>query len=174
MKRAVEVFAVVYAAAENYLRADGDARVGKTAKIGKLFARKAVGKHLAAKLGVCGMYRNVYRRYVHLNDALDLALADVGECDVISVKEGKARIIVLEIAGFAHSGRVLVDEAEDAFVFAGLLFVHQRGCEFKTDLKIVFLLAEAEIFCFSVAEDGQLDFLVAKVETVVENIVYFV
>ena len=98
------------------------------------------------------MYRNVYRRDVHLNDALNLALADVGECDVISVKEGKARVIVLEIAGLPHSGRILVDEAEDAFVLAGLLFVHKRGCKFKTDIKIVFFLAEAEILSDTVGE----------------------
>ena len=42
VESAVEVSAVVDAAAENYLRADGDARVGKAAEIGKLFSRKAV------------------------------------------------------------------------------------------------------------------------------------
>jgi hypothetical protein len=119
------------------------------------------------------MYRNVYRRDVHLNDALNLSFTDVCERNVISVQEGKARVIVLEIAGFAHPGGILVDEAKDAFILAGLLFIHQRSCKFKPYFEIVFFLSEAEIFCFSVAQNSQLDLFFAKVKTVVENIENF-
>jgi hypothetical protein len=108
---------------------------------------------------------------MHLDDALDLALADVCECNVISVQEREARIVILEIAGLAHTGRILVNEAEDAFVTAGLLFIHQSRAEFKPDVNIAFFLAEAVVFDLAAAHNRKLYLFFAKAETVVENIV---
>ena len=108
---------------------------------------------------------------MHLNDAVDLTLADVGQSDVVSVEEGEAGIVVLEVAGLAHTGRILIDEAEDAFVTAGLLFVHQGCGKFEPDINVVFFLAEAVILDLALAGDGQLDLFLAEVKTVIENVV---
>ena len=92
------------------------------------------------------MNGNIDGANMHVNNPLNFRLRKICKGNIITEKKGQTGVIILEIYTLPHTLGILIYEAEDAFVFAGLLFVHQRGCKFKTDLKIVFLLAEAEIF----------------------------
>ena len=65
-------------------------RVGKPAKIGKHLARSLVLHHLNAKLGICGVHRNVNGRDMHLDYTVNISVSHIGESDVISVEKGKA------------------------------------------------------------------------------------
>src|SRR5581483_7038068 len=66
-----------------------------------------------------GVDRDVERREPELQDALDLALREVGQRDVVAVQEGEAVVVVLDVEALAEPSRQLVDEAEHALVGAG-------------------------------------------------------
>ena len=69
---------------------------------------------------------------MHFNDPLDLVLGEIGKGDVIAEKKGKAGIVVLKIKRRTKAFGQLIDEAENALVFAGMLLVHKVGVEFHT------------------------------------------
>ena len=75
---------------------------------------------------------------MHINDPLHLVLGQVGQRDVVAEQKGQAAVVVLEIQRLAHAGRQLVDKAEDAFVAAGMLAVHQIGFKFQPQLFVLF------------------------------------
>ena len=58
---------------------------------------KTVVHHSAAKLGIGGVNRDVDRTYVHIYNSLNFMLGQIGQCNIVSEKEGKPGIIVLEI-----------------------------------------------------------------------------
>lgn len=66
-------------------------------------------------------------------------LGQVGQGDVIAEQEGQAAVVVLEIQTFPHTGGHLVDEAENAFVPAGMLLVHQIGLKIQADILLICL-----------------------------------
>ena len=94
------------------------------------------------------MHRYVYRAYVHFYNALDFVLGNIGKGYIIAEKKGKARVIVLKIKAFAHSGRQLVYKAENALIAAGVLLIHKVGFKFKPQL-IVFPFFNFRFFNFS-------------------------
>lgn len=73
----------------------------------------------------------------HLYDTVNIRIRQVGERDIVPEEEGKPAVVVLEVEAFAHAGGHLVDEAEDALVFAGVLFVHQVGLEIEADVVVL-------------------------------------
>ena len=74
---------------------------------------------------------------MHRDDAVDLAVVDVRQRDVVAEQERKARVVVLEVQRFAHAGRKLVDEAENAFVAAGALLIHQIRLELEAERAVL-------------------------------------
>ena len=104
--------------AQHYLHVHLDARIRKAMHDIEHPSRKAILHHFAAQLGVCGMYRNIYRRAVHLSNARDVLLGQICSCYVVAVQKRKTAIVVLEIYRLPHSGRVLVNKAEDTAVAA--------------------------------------------------------
>ena len=170
---AVKLRTVVDAAAKHYLRVQGDPRVGKAAQIRKRLPGKAVVHHPAPQLRICSVDRNVYRGDVHLDDAVDLMLRKICKRNEIAMQEGEPGVVVLEIAGGTHSGRVLVDEAEDAGIPAGVLFVHQRTAEFQP--RIVFLLlAHTENMLSALPRDLNFQSALINAEAVIKHVAYFV
>ena len=115
------------------------------------------------------MHRDVDRRNVHLNDAVDVLVAEVGHGDEIAVEEGQAAVVVLEVEGLPHSLGELVDEAEDALVLAGVLLVHQRGLEVQTDV-VVLPLADGDLKGNAVAGQLQPDLGGGEEEAVVQHV----
>ena len=96
------------------------------------------------------MHRDIDRRNVHLNDAVDIVVAEVGHGDEVAVEEGQAAVVVLEVQGLPHTLGELVDEAEDALVLAGVLLVHEGGLEVQPDV-VVLPLADGNFIGLAVS-----------------------
>ena len=50
------------------------------------------------------------------DNPVDIVVAHVGQCNIVSLQEGQTRIVILKIQGGTHSRRHLIDEAENAVV----------------------------------------------------------
>ena len=68
---------------------------------------------------------DVDRADVHIDDALHLVLGQVRQRDIVAEQERQTAVVILEIQAVTHTGRQLIDEAEDALVAAGALLIHQ-------------------------------------------------
>ena len=85
------------------------------------------------------MYRDIDGRNTHFDNALHILILHIGEGNIVTVDEREAGVIVLEVNGLTHALGVLVDEAEDALIGAGVLFIHQGCFKLQPDV-IVFIL----------------------------------
>ena len=119
------------------------------------------------------MNRHVDGRDVHLYDAVNVLARHIGHGHVVSVKEGQARVVVLEVKGVAHTGWKLVDEAENALVSAGVLLVHQRSLKFEPDV-VVLALGNDRVVSLTLPLDLDPNPFLGEIESVVENIPYFI
>ena len=126
---AAQLIAVVDAPAEHQLAVDGNAALHQAGQVLKHLAAAPVGQHPDAELGVGGVDRNVDRRDVHLDDAVDLMVLHVRHGDIVAEQKGQALVVILEVKALAHTGGHLVDEAEHAVVGAGVLLVAEVGVE---------------------------------------------
>ena len=77
---------------------------------------------------------------MHLNDAVDLPLAEVGKCDIVAKQEGEPLIIILEIQGLPHTRGELVDKAEHAVVGTAVFFVAEISFKIAAERFILRLL----------------------------------
>ena len=58
------------------------------------------------------------------DDPLKFVIAHIGEGHIVSLKKTEPGIIVLEIQGFPHPRRHLVNKAENTLVAAGTVSIH--------------------------------------------------
>src|SRR5205807_1659228 len=58
-----------------------------------------------------------------------LRRSEIGQRDIVAVHEREAEIVVHEVERFSHLLRLLVNEAEDALVFAGMDLVAEIELE---------------------------------------------
>lgn len=77
---------------------------------------------------------------MHLDDAVNVGVGEVGQGDIVAVQKGQTGVVVLEVQRLAHAFRKLVDEAEDAFVAAGVLFVHEGRGKLHAGILVFFLV----------------------------------
>jgi hypothetical protein len=61
---------------------------------------------------------NIDGTYVHIYYALSLVLGKIGKRYVVTEKERKTAVVILEIQRVAHTLRQLIDKAENALVAA--------------------------------------------------------
>ena len=127
VQRAAQLRAVVDAPAQHQLAVHLDAALRQLLQVGQRFAAPLVGQHPGAQHRVGGVDRDEDGADVHLNDAVDLPVGEVGQRDVVAEQEGQPLIVILEIQALPHTGGQLVDEAEHAMVVAAVLFVPQIG-----------------------------------------------
>ena len=106
---------------------------------------------------------------MHPADSVDVLVVHIGHGNIIAEKEREPGVVVLEVEGFPHSLRKLVDEAEDALVGAAMLFVHEVGLEFEADV-LVLLLPDAKQALPPVAVEHEVQDAVHQVETIVQHV----
>ena len=94
---AAKLFAIIDAPAEHQLTVDGDAALHQTGQILEHFTAPLVGQHPDTELGVGGVHRDVDRRDVHLDDAVDLVILHIGHGDVVAEQKAQPLVIILEI-----------------------------------------------------------------------------
>ena len=97
-------------------------------------------EHLAAKLRIHCLERNIDRRQVIFDHPLNILLAHIRQCHIVSLQEGKPGIIILKIESLPHSRRHLVDKAEHAMVAAGTVIIHQAILKLYSQILIIILL----------------------------------
>ena len=95
---------------------------------------KTVAQHLDPKLGVGCVYRDIDGAYMQVAYALYLTVGKVRHGDIVSQKEAKACVIVLEIHRAAHTLGQLVDKAEHAVVCTAAGLVHEVGLKLKPEI----------------------------------------
>ena len=71
------------------------------------------------------------------HNPLQITLPHIGKGHIIPLQKRQAGIIVLKIQRVPHPLWHLVDKAENAFVAAGLVFIHQAV--FKLNAQIIFV-----------------------------------
>ncbi len=126
-QRAAQLIAVVDAAAQNQLAIDRNAAFHKARQVLEHLAAPLVGEHPHPKLRVGGVDRNVDRRDMHLDDALDLVILHIGHGDIVAEQKGQPLVIIFKVQALPHTGRELIDEAEHAVIGAGVLLIAQIG-----------------------------------------------
>ena len=113
---------------------------------------------------------NIYRRHAHFYYAVDILIGEVCHRDIVALQKRKAAVIILEIERVSHSFRKLVDKAENAFVSARVLAIHEKCLKFQPDI-IVFVFFYFGVIFLSVALKQNIKLFVTYMKSVVENIV---
>ena len=116
------------------------------------------------------MHRDIDGADVHFNNTFDVAVLQVGQSGIVAKQEGHTGVVVLEVQGRTHSFWGLIHKAEDAFVAAAHLFIHQIGLKLQTQI-IVFAFAHqnrTQLLRLIVEKQLQMD--VCHIEAVVKNI----
>ena len=116
------------------------------------------------------MDRNVYRRHTHFYYAVDILIREVCHRDIVALQKRKTAVIILEIERVSHSFRKLVDKAENAFVSARVLAIHEKCLKFQPDI-IVFVFFYFSVIFLSVSPQQNIKLFIAYMKSVVENIV---
>ena len=107
---------------------------------------------------------------MHFDNALNIAVLQIGKSGIVTEQEGHAGVIVLEVQRRTHSFRSLVHKAENALVAAAHLLVHQVGLKFQTQI-IIFTLAHgniAQLLRFVVEQQVKMD--IRHIKAVVKNV----
>ena len=134
LHRLLQGLPVVVAGAADDLAIHRDPALGETPDEGVALRRAGVPEQLCAQFGVGRVDRDIDGADVQVDDALDLALGEVRERDVVAGEKAQPRVVVLEVERLAHPTRELVDKAEQAVVPAGTGAVHEVALEFQSQL----------------------------------------
>ena len=102
---AQKLLPVIEAGAADDLAVHNDACLCEAAHDIDALPGSFIAQHLAAQLGIRRLDGYVYGAYVQGDDAIDLARGKVRERDIVAEQEAQARVVVLEIHGFAHTAR---------------------------------------------------------------------
>ena len=106
---------------------------------------------------------------MHLYDTGNLMLCQVRQGDIVAEQERQTAVVVFEIQALTHTGRQLVDKAEDTVVAAGALLVHQIGIEAETDLLELPFTQAHRLFLIRAA-DHQYELGVGYVEPIIQHV----
>ena len=99
------------------------------------------------------MNGDIQRRNAQFAYTVEFRIIDVCQRHVISVYQRKAEIVILEIKGITHRRRHLVYEAENALVFASVLFIHQKIRETQSEIAFAFFFKSQ--FCPVASHDDR-------------------
>ena len=165
----MEIVAVVPCRTEHDLAVHRNPRLGHAPEVPQRIARLFVAEHLIAQQRVGRLHGDI-DRHVHFDDTVNVLVCEVRQRDIAALQKGKARVVVLEIDRFAHTLGILVDEAEDAVITAGTLFVHERGRKAEPRI-LILLLADQDKLRLAVAVKAHIQVLFGDRKAIVQNIV---
>ena len=131
---AAQLVAVVPAGADYDLTVHDDTRLAEGLDIVQGTGGILVAQHGAVQLRVGGVDGLVDGADVQVDDALGLALRQVGQGDVVAQQKAQPCVVVLEVQRLAHTRRHLIHKAEHAVVGAGAHLVHQIGVEVQAQV----------------------------------------
>ena len=142
-------------------------------KIPENLAAAGVFHHPDPQLGVGGVDRNIDGADVHFDDAGNILVGHVGEGDIAAEQKAHAAVVILEVQRFPHPLRELIDKAEDAFIGAAVLPVHQVILKLQSQL-VIFRLADGKTEGFFAPQhlDAQagIDHIKAVIQDIPDNV----
>lgn len=166
-----ERLAVVKSGTADDLAVHDDAAAGKAAHYINAFARVFIAQKPHPKLWVGRVNGDVHRAYVQVDYALNLALGQICQRNVVSQQKAQARVIVLEVHRLAHALRKLVDEAENAVVGAASGIIHQILGKLKAEVTPLGLFDTHDMLCSVLAAKLNMQHRLIREVFIVENIV---
>ena len=129
--------------------------------------------HLDPEFRVHCMDGNIYRRKAHFYDSVNVLFLKVCKSYIVSEKEAKSGIVIFKIKSFSHSRRHLVDEAENAFVFAGMFLIHKIVFKIKTKV-FIFLFFNLYKTGFAVFQKLDFKLFIGHIKAVIQNVFYMI
>ena len=107
------------------------------------------------------------------DNPVDIVVAHVGQCNIVSLQEGQTRIVILKIQGGTHSRRHLVDKTENTLVAAGTVVAHQTIFKFYAKVIIILFLDLQKPFFPIRLADQHFYILILDHVTIIKNVLYF-
>ena len=104
------------------------------------------------------------------DNPVDIVVAHVGQCNIVSLQEGQTRIVILKIQGGTHSRRHLIDEAENAVVAAGTVLIHELVLECDADFLVILFFDFQVPFLAVLFPDREFQIRVVGLEVVIEDV----
>ena len=104
------------------------------------------------------------------DNPVDIVVAHVGQCNIVSLQEGQTRIVILKIQGGTHSRRHLIDEAENAVVAAGTVLIHELVLECNADFLVILFFDFQIPFLAVLFPDREFQIRVVGLEVVIEDV----
>ncbi len=74
------------------------------------------------------------------DNPIDIMIRHIGKSHIVALQKGKPGVIILEIQSLPHPFGHLVNKAEDAFVMAAPIFVHQPVLKRNSQILVVLLI----------------------------------
>ncbi len=101
-------------------------------------------------------------------------LAHIGQSDIVALQKRKPGVVVLEIQGFPHPRRHLVDKTENALIAAGPVVAHQAAFKLCAQFLVVVLVDLQKPFLAVCLSHKHFHILVLHQITIIEHILYFI
>ena len=99
---------------------------------------KSIVQHFASKIRVHRLKRNIHWFHMIIYNAINVMIRHVCQCDIISLQKRKPGIIIFKIKCITHTFWHLINKAENTFIMAGTIVIHQTI--FKLNPDIIFIL----------------------------------
>ena len=93
----LEFFTIVIPRHQHQLTVDVQPRLRKAIEVPQRIPGKAVVHHLAPQLRIGGVHRHVDGADVHLDDALQVVIGEVGQRNVVAEQEGQTAVVILKV-----------------------------------------------------------------------------
>ena len=167
-ERLMQIVAVIPCRAEDDLTVHRHAGIGHAAKIFQRFTGFFVAEHFIAQQRIGRLHGDI-DRHMHFDDAVNILVGEVGQRDIAALQKGEPGIVILEIDRIPHPLRILVDEAENAVIAAGALFVHERSREAEAGV-LIFALAQADLLLGAVPQEAHGQVLCGDGKAIIQHI----
>ena len=107
---------------------------------------------------------------MQVDNALDLTLGEVCQGEIVAHEEGETGVVIFKVQRLPHAGGHLIHKAEDAFVFAAHLTVHQIGFKLQPQV-VVFVLIHnnGTDLSFLIAQQD-LQVFIGHIEPIVQHV----
>ena len=166
----LQLFSVVNSFTEYDLTIHRNAALIQPVHLLQRLSRKTVVKHLTPKFRIRRLKRYIDRLQMIPDNPVNIVITHIGKRHIIPLKERKSGIIIFKIQCFTHIFWHLIDKAEDTFIPAGTVLIHQSLFKLNPQIFLVFFL-NLQFPLFSVRllnKNGQI-FLICK-KMIIKNI----
>ena len=168
----LQFFPVINAFAQNNLPVHLNAALVQNIYFFQRVPGKTVMKHSAAQFRICSMKRNVDRLQTISDNPLHIPVTHICQGNIISLEKRQPGIIIFKIQRIPHSRWHLINKAEDAFIPAGMILIHQALIKCNSQLFIRILFDFQFPFFPILLFNQKQQFFLFHVKLIIKNIFY--